>query len=290
MYSRQGPGFVANISHLLATTSSTDTPSIAVKTIRRPILTQLYYYWALFRLYCCMGFVSRRALVLLLTLGGVFFFFGGHHGFSRRRVPTGYLDRYLLGFTDEPSDAENYQIPQAGVVPPGTLPKVVDHRVAWKTAAELPQTALVRHVPGKCLMLTGTSVTCDSGANVVAPTSFSDRIGTGFTVLENLYAHNGTFYIITDKADEFPPIRDMISSGFPMLNETEDATRVEPTDNDMRIVTPERAVQLFGTTATYVGGVSVSDLLESYCVFSQRVLRPPQFVINDPEDCMLNSL
>lgn len=81
-------------------------------------------------------------------------------------------------------------------------------------------------------------------------------------MLDTLYAHNGTFYIISDQPpDDFPPIREMISSGWPMYNGKEDVERREPTGRDMQVITPRKAVGLFGKGASRISGVSVSERL-----------------------------
>lgn len=77
-------------------------------------------------------------------------------------------------------------------------------------------------------------------------------------MFNNLYAHNGTWYIITDTPDDFPPIREMISTGYPMYNEEEEQIKLEPTEEDMQIIGTREASKLFGTAASHVAGVSVS--------------------------------
>ncbi|KAG8981615.1 hypothetical protein FRB94_006688 [Tulasnella sp. JGI-2019a] len=105
------------------------------------------------------------------------------------------------------------------------LPNVSENRLHWKHG-QIPQTNLLVHT-------------------------------TGWSVLDNLYTMNGTLYIVTDEPEKFPPIREMISSGYHMKNEAIEVQRREPTDKDMVIIGTRHAETLFGqTSATRIVGVS----------------------------------
>lgn len=81
----------------------------------------------------------------------------------------------------------------------------------------------------------------------------------GRTVFENLYAHNGTLFLVTDAPGDFPAVREMISTGYHMYNEPKE--KLESTGLDMRIISTREAEELFGRMASHVAGVSVSSLL-----------------------------
>lgn len=97
-----------------------------------------------------------------------------------------------------------------------------DVRTLWSDSLTFPQTKLVRHAPG-------------------------------FTILDNLYALNGTIYIVTDKPRLFPELRMMTSTGA-KIETGPDTT--EPTEKDLRIITVKQAKELFGQQAGSVSGVS----------------------------------
>jgi hypothetical protein len=81
---------------------------------------------------------------------------------------------------------------------------------------------------------------------------------SGWTILDNLYTLNGTFFIVTDKPSEFPERRMMIGSGYVVKNRPEEVAKREPTDKDMRIINTKEAGKLFGTFANRLDGVTVS--------------------------------
>ncbi|KIO30046.1 hypothetical protein M407DRAFT_69757, partial [Tulasnella calospora MUT 4182] len=78
----------------------------------------------------------------------------------------------------------------------------------------------------------------------------------GFTVLDNLYALNGTMYIVSDKPSLFPEVRMMTSSGAKIESGPDTEGRLEPTDKDLRIIPVKQAKELFGQQAGSVNGVS----------------------------------
>jgi len=105
---------------------------------------------------------------------------------------------------------------------------------------------------------------------------------SGWTILDNLYILNGTFFIVTDKPSEFPKRRMMIGSGYIVKNTPEEVAKREPTDKDMRIISIKEAGKLFGTSASRLDGVTVSLccwVVGNYCVDFF------QFLNNDPPQC-----
>ncbi|KAG8989728.1 hypothetical protein FRB94_014073 [Tulasnella sp. JGI-2019a] len=88
----------------------------------------------------------------------------------------------------------------------------------------------------------------------------------GFTVFDNLYAWNGTIYIVTSNATAFPELREMTSTGYAVFNGKEEVAKREPTDADMKVITVAEAHRLLGGVASRVDGVSF------------MVNDPPQFI------------
>jgi hypothetical protein len=79
----------------------------------------------------------------------------------------------------------------------------------------------------------------------------------GWTIFKNLYQHNSTFLILTSRPSDFPSIRHITSSGAPMGNTPDEIAAREPTENDMRLISPVQARELFGwdlDTAEQEGG------------------------------------
>ena len=65
----------------------------------------------------------------------------------------------------------------------------------------------------------------------------------GWTLFRNLYMSNGTIFILADEnaRKTFPEIRMMTSTGLEAENTPENIAMREPTDENMRIITPEEA-------------------------------------------------
>ncbi|KIM32507.1 hypothetical protein M408DRAFT_14788 [Serendipita vermifera MAFF 305830] len=76
----------------------------------------------------------------------------------------------------------------------------------------------------------------------------------GLTVFENLYAYNGTIYIVTSEPDSIPEKRMIISNGLALEFKQEN----EPTDQTLQIITPAEARLLFGPALApnFLAGVS----------------------------------
>lgn len=88
----------------------------------------------------------------------------------------------------------------------------------------------------------------------------------GFTILDNIYSHNGTLYIISDSPKSFPTLRTMISSGYQVFNGEEEVKKREPTDQDMQIITVKQAEKKFGKLAHRLEGTTFMST------------DPPQFI------------
>lgn len=110
----------------------------------------------------------------------------------------------------------------------------------------------------------------------------------GWTILDNLYAVNGTFFIVTDEPDSFPERRMMVGSGYVVKNGAEEVAKREPTDKDMRVISTKEARRLFGTFANRLDGVTVSAQESSVlyrCALSDLFASSRQLLNNDPEQC-----
>jgi len=65
----------------------------------------------------------------------------------------------------------------------------------------------------------------------------------GWTLFRNLYMADGTLFIVADEEERkaFPEIRMMTSTGLEAENTEENIAMREPTDKNMRIISPEEA-------------------------------------------------
>lgn len=108
----------------------------------------------------------------------------------------------------------------------------------------IPDSRALVHVPGM------SSSLCTCYKQLI-------RNNTGYTVFENLFMLNGTFYLVTDKPSLLPPLGSIASSS---------ADRSQPpTPKDWRIIDKEEATALFGR----FGGV---------CVYLSSLLPLLQFI------------
>ncbi|EJD40540.1 hypothetical protein AURDEDRAFT_186946 [Auricularia subglabra TFB-10046 SS5] len=67
------------------------------------------------------------------------------------------------------------------------------------------------------------------------------RHAPGWTIFENIYMSNGTFFVVTDEPDAVPPLKYLISSNFSYENP--DWSTRDPTEQDMRFISPAEAYQ-----------------------------------------------
>ncbi|KAG6877038.1 hypothetical protein C0993_010866 [Termitomyces sp. T159_Od127] len=89
----------------------------------------------------------------------------------------------------------------------------------------------------------------------------------GFTLFDNLYLRNGTFYVIAQDASRFPPIADMISAPHergPNIDTT-------PTSQQMQFLGADDVESMLGKHAIRIEGLSVV------------VYDPPQFLTPEPD-------
>ncbi|KAG8977141.1 hypothetical protein FRB90_008882, partial [Tulasnella sp. 427] len=94
------------------------------------------------------------------------------------------------------------------------------------------------------------------GANQKMPQTTMIQHSEGFTIFDNIYAHNGTLYIISDSPKSFPEIRTMISSGYPVFNGDDEVKKREPTAKDMQVISVKEAERRFGKLAHRLEGVT----------------------------------
>lgn len=94
----------------------------------------------------------------------------------------------------------------------GTIPQNTD----LSKLPLLPETTIVEHVPG-------------------------------WTLFRDIYMANGTLLILTSSPSSFPETRYMTSTGLPAYNTPGNMELREPTSWDMDIVSPEEALQRWGT-------------------------------------------
>ena len=172
----------------------------------------------------------------------------GHHsgyGWSRnvgspwlgdgRRTPTG---------VEAPEfDKGRWPSPKP---PPSFLPARRDARGSKLVlTGKVPTTEIRVHVPGECFGGTPRQ---------------SDDYLPGWTVFDNLYLFNGTVFVVTDEPKNIPDRMLLTSTGHPIHNGPDDVAKRTPTDKDIQIISPEKASQLFGSYASRMDGVSVSQM------------------------------
>jgi hypothetical protein len=107
-------------------------------------------------------------------------------------------------------------------------------RVTW-TSSRVPLTTVVSHAPG-------------------------------WTIFDNLFLLNGTVFVVTDDTEFVPDRNTITSTGVNIKNGAEAIAARLPTDREFRVITPDEAQELFGTSADLVDGTTwiVND--------------PPQFI------------
>lgn len=80
----------------------------------------------------------------------------------------------------------------------------------------------------------------------------------GWTIFDNLYVMNGTVFVVADAPETIPSPETLTSTGIEIKNEPELVAARFPTDREMRIISPGDAIELFGSSATLVDGITVS--------------------------------
>ncbi|WVR05900.1 hypothetical protein IAU60_002926 [Kwoniella sp. DSM 27419] len=99
----------------------------------------------------------------------------------------------------------------------------------------------------------------------------------GWTIFDQLYLFNGTWFIVTDNPSSIPLLRLMVSTGNEIWNDEESIKGREPTEKDMRIIFPSEAKRLWGQSASLVSGATflVNDppqFLDHYYHFAAELL------------------
>ncbi|WWC66282.1 uncharacterized protein I206_100183 [Kwoniella pini CBS 10737] len=99
----------------------------------------------------------------------------------------------------------------------------------------------------------------------------------GWTIFDQIYLFNGTWYIVTDSPSSVPLLRLMVSTGNEIWNDEESIKGREPTEKDMRIIFPSEAKRLWGNSASLVSGTTflVNDppqFLDHYYHFAAELL------------------
>lgn len=105
-------------------------------------------------------------------------------------------------------------------------PKRFETVLSWKESEKVPDTVVVAHAPG-------------------------------WTILDRLYALNGTFYVVTDDPASVPDRNFIISTALRILNGPIEAAKRIPTDKELRIIPTADAKTLFGSGADVLDGVTV---------------------------------
>ncbi|AAW42198.1 expressed protein [Cryptococcus deneoformans JEC21] len=202
---------------------------------------------------------TRREIVLVLTMTvilGLFFQFGSM-GFTDPDSSDSLL-RFRMGFGHRCQDdwGENSRGEERG-----KWIEDVDTEVGFPKAAKIagmaetkvkwgeqgpPRTQVLAHAPG-------------------------------WTVFDDVYLFNGTWFIVTDHPSSIPLLRLMASTGNEIWNDEESIRGREPTEKDMRIIFPSEAKKLWGQSASLVSGASfvVNDppqFLDHYYHFAAELL------------------
>ncbi|WVQ70868.1 hypothetical protein IAR50_000393 [Cryptococcus sp. DSM 104548] len=99
----------------------------------------------------------------------------------------------------------------------------------------------------------------------------------GWTIFDDIYLFNGTWFIVTDNPSSIPLLRLMSSTGNEIWNDEESIRGREPTEKDMRIVFPSEAKRLWGHSASLVSGSTFlindpSQFLDHYYHFAAELL------------------
>ena len=71
---------------------------------------------------------------------------------------------------------------------------------------------------------------------------------------------NGTVFVVTDDPDFVPDRNTITSTGINIENGAQAIAARLPTDREFRVVTPDEAQELFGTSADLVDGTTVRGL------------------------------
>lgn len=106
----------------------------------------------------------------------------------------------------------------------------------------VPETKVVTHAPGQGVFL------------IIFRLHLHH---TGWTVFDQLYIFKGVVYIVTDNTSTIPDLSSIYSRGIFILPGKENEPLRLPTEEDIRIISPTQAKQLFGSGIQTIDGVTV---------------------------------
>lgn len=76
-------------------------------------------------------------------------------------------------------------------------------------------------------------------------------------MLDSLYIFNGTIFVVTSDPQSIPERKLLTSSGYEIWNGPVERAKRLPSDQDIQVVTPEQAQQIFKrNSATLLDGAS----------------------------------
>ncbi|EIW69813.1 hypothetical protein TREMEDRAFT_61582 [Tremella mesenterica DSM 1558] len=78
----------------------------------------------------------------------------------------------------------------------------------------------------------------------------------GWTLLQRVYLFNGSFYVVTDKRQDWPLLEHMISTGLPANEEPGNAQARFPKGDEIIFVSPYEAAQLWGNRVYRMSGMT----------------------------------
>lgn len=173
-------------------------------------------------------FRSRTFAVLLLI---IFLLYNSR--------PDGFLRNLFSTRTSERRPNTKEHIDTTAEIAP-----FLDEKLYWEPNS-VPQTRIVAHAPGwsKCQPIS-SSIYCFRYL--------------GWTIIDRLYVMGGTIYIVTNNPDLIPPPKEIMSKGQEIQHDNANIHQLEPTEQDIRILSTVEASQLFGTYAVKIKGVTVS--------------------------------
>lgn len=94
-------------------------------------------------------------------------------------------------------------------------------------------------------------------------------------------------YVVTNATAHIPDVRMMISAGRPLLDEHGDELRREPTEQHMKVLTPDAAYKEFGSFAKRVEGTSVRSFSPYEGHILIHMICCIQFIVNEAPQCKL---
>ncbi|KAI0067165.1 hypothetical protein BV25DRAFT_1067678 [Artomyces pyxidatus] len=132
--------------------------------------------------------------------------------------------------------------------PDPTRPRQPSSQTALDTSKHrIPHTALLKHAPG-------------------------------WTIFQDIYMANGTFFVVTTEPETFPNIALITSTGLPAFNTPESIAERMPTANEIAFISPDEARRMWG------GDVARGENDRIYTVEGSTL------ILNDPDQCTSNNL